>query len=251
MNDRTGRAVTGILIAFALASAFPAGAAGFVGRAFAAGLGLGIPAVARYLWGERSRPKATPLWLLGGPILLLVLFFLDVLPVFGDMAAGRLVLPLMLLVGVFLMHDLSLTPSLLLTAGVLGTLVQGMIRDEVNWSAMDIEEAWLIAFVTLLTIAAALLERERLARRQGQVTAWTWTGVRFGLIAGWTWVALFLRKQLQFGYLFRGFGADPATEEGRIVLLAVIMACLLLAAFVFRARKGKATAAEAAAASSS
>lgn len=196
-------------------------------RAWGATLGLGLAGALTWLWGERTRPKATFLsWAMG----LLVLG--------GGLAGGTdfwLPLALGLLVGFFLFHDMRLTPTLLLTATVAAALWQSELRGVRHTES----EAWWIALSVLVSLIAAVIERDRLARRQGPPMPVAWTGFRVGFLTIWTVGVLAFKENLQFGSVFELIGIDSRGFTGQLTLLAVIVICVVVAGLLFRTRPAK------------
>lgn len=232
---RTWRALTGALYVFAVAMGNVFGGAEFFMRIIAAGLGLAIPALAKWIWNERTRPKATAGWWLLTPLVLAAAYFFGAAMESSPQMNLEYVLPLSVIVGVCLVHDLSLGPTLMLTSTLLALLLQPVD----DWARLPEGHVWIVANSSLFGVVASLLERERLAYRTSPPTPWLWTGVRVGFLGLWTILCVTLREQLQVGGVFSVLGADPRGNEGRFLLLAILIGCVLVAALAFRTRKAK------------
>lgn len=198
-------------------------------------LGLGLTIGLERLWGDRTQPKNNAAWLL---IIALVLALLAV----GLFAAGASPfvfrgLPAGILVGLFLAHDLTLAPTMMLTTSVLLAIFQPQLK----WPEQGEDAAWWVAFTVLFGLIAATLERERLRARDGPMTPALWTTIRLGFAALFTIFVLAIRESLHVIDLFVAVGADPRGTVGRWFLLALFLAGVVVAAFLFRNRPAKET----------
>jgi hypothetical protein len=147
-------------------------------------------------------------------------------------ATGFVVLAASLAVGFFLTHDMRLTPSLMFTGCALAVVVVPGL----DWNAeAGDQEAWFVAMAMYLALLAAMIERDRLAARDGPPIPWLWNGVRAGIVGVWTVLVLVYRENLEAGRVFAWFGADPTGFEGQFLLVAILVAAVLLAALAFRA----------------
>jgi len=224
IEDRVQRAVTGALFACGLALTELAWRPTMTQRLLAAGLGLGTAALLAWVWGERTRPKANLLWFIAGVGAIGL----------GTLAGAGFGLPysLGLVVGLFLCHDMRLAPTLMLSAGVGAALWQ----PNKIWYAAGESDAWWVALAVLVTLSAAVVERDRLARRQGPPASPAWTAIRLGFLTIWTVGVLSAKEQLQVGRLFAAVGANPAGTTGKFMLVGVVLACLVLAGLLLRSK---------------
>jgi hypothetical protein len=224
IEERVQRIATGALFAAGLALSELSWRPALAQRLFAAGLGLGTAALLAWVWGERTRPKNSLLWYVAGVAAVGL----------GALGGGGFAFPyaLGLLVGLFLVHDMRLTPSLMLAAGLGAALWQPTKR----WPSATESDAWWVALTMLFTLAAAVVERDRLARRQGPPVPPAWTAIRLGFLTIWTVGVVSAKKELQVGRLFAYFGADPTGMGGKILLLGIVVACLVAAGLLFRTK---------------
>jgi hypothetical protein len=230
-GENARRLLSGAGFALAIASTRLTLDRGSLNMLGAALLGLGVPLLLVSLWGERTRPKFNLVWTI-------VTFLL----VAGFVVGGEGSPPAMMLraaciaifVGFFLLNDHPLTPSIMVSAVLLGGVV---LRNDIEWELEGEGRAWFLAISVLLGVLSALLERERLQALNGVPTPWPWTVIRASFITLWTMLILMFQKQIQIGQLFASIGADPRGEDGRWFLFALILICLALAAILFRTRK--------------
>jgi hypothetical protein len=185
-------------------------------------VGLLIPVATVAVWGHRTRPKNEAAW-----------WILGLLAVVGLTAIGQVPFMAGLLVGFFLVHDLQLTPSVMLG----GAMAALLIQPGYDWLDARQAEAWLVALGMLLATAAAVLERDRLAWRDGRPVSPIWTGGRVAFVAVWTLAIVQYREQIEAGRVFAVFGAQVTGFAGQMLLLAIILAALVLAGYLFRTRK--------------
>jgi hypothetical protein len=227
VDDRVGRVATGALFALAIGFSNLGWSPQFSQRVLGAALGLALAGVLAYVWGERTRPKAGLIWWILGIIVLGL----------GVVGGTSFALPLTLglFVGAFLCHDMRLTPSLMIAAAFAAALWQPGKR----WATSPEGDAWGIALAVLLGLVAALVERERLAAKQGAPMPLLWTGLRVGFLTVWTFGILSAKRDLQVGRFFASLGVDPARLEGQLFLLALIIVCLVLAGVIFRTKPAK------------
>ena len=197
---------------------------------FMALLGQGVAAGLVFLWGDRTRPRANLGWFL--VVLGLGAAVGATTETTLDPAYFR-ILPLGILVGFFLLHDLTSTPSLMLGSVVFSAL----FHPEIEWHLEGDGRAWWIAISVLLGVTASTLERERLQARTAHVTPWSWTIIRLALVVLFTFAILNFKEQIQIGRLFEMFGADPRGEAGRWALLSILLAALVGATFLLRGKK--------------
>lgn len=188
---------------------------------------LVVPAGLAYVWKQRTRPQNNALW-----------WLLGLLATVGLVATGYVAVAAALVVGFALAHDMQMTPSVMLAGGVLAQVLQF----DFDW-AFEADEgtAWWVAIGSFLAVTAAVVERDRLAWRDGRPVALAWTAVRVGFVGLWTVVIVAYREQLQAGRVFAWFGASPTGFEGQVLLLAILLTALVVAGFLFRTRKKPAT----------
>lgn len=197
--------------------------------------GLVLVAALARIWGERTRPKNTWGWgFLGLGWLAFMVYGAFAGPADAG-ATAAFAFGAGLLVGAALSHDLGVTPSLMVSMVTLSTL------SEYNRLAASANEgmAWWVGLAVLIGLAAAVLERERLALREGNATPWSGIAFRLGFVTAWTVLVLTFRKQLQTGQLFAWLGADPTTTEGQLFFIALALAAILAAALFFRTGRSK------------
>ncbi len=186
-------------------------------------LGLVTPAALAYVWKQRTRPQNTAGWWLVG-----------LLVTVGLVATGFVAVAAALVVGFALAHDMQMTPSVMIAGGVLAQVLQF----DFDWAFEATNDtAWWVATGGFLAVAAATVERDRLAWGDGRPVALAWTGVRVGFVGLWTIVIIAYREQLQAGRVFAWFGASPTGFEGQVLLLAILLTSLVVAGFLFRTRK--------------
>lgn len=223
-----------ILSATCFAAALATTRLGFDGRTttyfFMAVLGQALAAAFVALWRDRTRPRANLGWFLAG---------LGLVAAIGATTETTLdpsyfrILPFGILVGFFLLHDLTSTPSLMLGAVVFSAL----FHPEIAWHEEGDGRAWWIAISVLLGVAAATLERERLQAKEAHITPWSWTIIRLAIVTIFSFAILTFKENIQTGRLFELFGADPRGESGRWALLSILLAALVGATFLLRGKK--------------
>ena len=195
-----------------------------------------LPAIGlKRLWGERTKPKATPGW---GLVWLLAIALGVGGLVLGYAGLGFPLTGLAFMIALHSIHDKGSAPTLMLGSIVVpGLLVAPEFLGDIDWARADQTEAWYASWAVLLGVVAAVLERERLARAAGRPTGWSWTGVRLAFVATWTFLVVGARGELNVAGLFSGFGIDPATQGGQIFLFGVLLASAVVAVFVFSSKK--------------
>lgn len=222
-TPRLLRAGTGALfyVSLAVSDLVPDGA--FNAMYLYALLGLVAPAGLAYVWRQRTRPQNNAVW-----------WLLGLLVTVGLTATGFVAVAAAIVVGFALAHDMQMTPSVMIAGGVLAQVLQF----DFDWvfDATD-DTAWWVATGSFLALAAALVERDRLAWRDGQPVALAWTAARAVFVGLWTVVIVAYREQLQAGRVFAWFGASPTGFEGQVLLLAILLTSLVVAGFLFRTRK--------------
>lgn len=186
-------------------------------------IGLVAPAGLALVWKQRTRPRNDAVW-----------WLLGLLVTVGLAATGYVAVAAALAVGFALAHDMQMTPSVMIAGGVLAQVLQF----DFEWASdATADTAWWVALGSFAAVAAALVERDRLAWRDGQPVALAWTGVRVGFVGLWTVVVVAFREQMQAGRVFAWFGASPTGFEGQVLLLAILLTSLVVAGFLFRQRK--------------
>ncbi|HLE47692.1 MAG TPA: hypothetical protein VI818_05290 [Candidatus Thermoplasmatota archaeon] len=207
---------------------------GFDGRTttyfFTALFGLAIAGLFVFLWGDRTRPRANLGWFLLALVLLAAIG--ATIETTLDPTYFR-ILPFGILVGFFLLHDLTTTPSLMLGAVVFSSV----FHPEIAWHEEGDARAWWIGISVLLGVVAATFERERLQAKTAHITPWSWTIIRLAIVSIFTFVILTVKEELQTGKLFEMVGADPRGESGRWALLSILLAALVGATFLLRGKK--------------
>jgi hypothetical protein len=196
-------------------------------------LGYVLAALLVGLWGERTRPKPTAGWALVTVLWLALLAYFSFDLGMRDRAfwvASTVSLP----VALSMRHE-SGSSSMLLIGGVVwvALFASGRIFQEAGDRLMDAEGVW-ISLATVTAIVAGTLEHERLSRQKGAGTPVYWTVFRLAFVGVWTLVVLALREEVQWGRLFVVFGADLTGQAGQMLLLGLLVAALVVAAYAFR-----------------
>jgi hypothetical protein len=234
--------IFGVLLLALLASGL--GISVYIVEAILGGmLGYGLAALLVLVWGERTRPKLSPGWVL---VVVVWAVLLTITTVAADLPYRSLAMAalLVLATGILARHESGLTPSLLLASGVWAVLfLTGRIFETQTWGGVpqrlvDGDGPWIAAGV-IFAIAAATLEHERLVRRVGAGTPTVWTVFRLAFVSVWTILVLSLREDVQWGRLFVVFGADLRGQAGQMLLIGIIAAAIALAAYAFRPAKKK------------
>jgi hypothetical protein len=223
-EDRLRRGLVGVLFALGLSLSSNISSIATEDRVGNSVYGLILAAIIASVWGARTRPKANVPWVLIG-----------IVGVVGLIVIGQTVLAMSLLVGIFLVHDMQLTPSLILTAGTIAALWQPGLE----WFATGEETAWWIAWTLVFTTAAAIVERDRLSTKAGRSTHPAWTAFRAAFVGLWTITILSFREDIELGQLFASFGVDISEFSGQMLLVAILLGALVAAIFLFRNRKPK------------
>lgn len=212
------------------------------GGFFVAMLAYGFATGLALVWGERTRPKNKLIWWLMALALAawLMSATLDS-PVRGGLAElAVLHFPLAFAVALASRHDLGTTPTLMIGAvALLAARPSRWAFLEPGETPLDSDATW-IALAVLLAIAAATFEHERLMRQRGAGTPGAWTTIRLGFVTLWTIAILALREDIQWGRAFTWLGADLRGQSGQMLLIGILLAALVLAAFAFQPQKDKA-----------
>lgn len=191
-------------------------------------MGVGVTLAVYALWGPRTRPRKNAFWFLVHVLLIgAVIVLVGSRPILGAVAA----IPVALL----WLHDAPASPTAMLVWGVALVLWQPDL-----WSGAEADIAWTVMMATVLFIAAAQFERNRLAARQ-----FTQAGVVFSLLRILAVTAISMlfiagRDALRAVNVFTYIGVDASGVSGKIAMLSIIAACIAVAAALFRVRPEKA-----------
>lgn len=179
-----------------------------------------LATLAAWLWGPRIAPRMGWPWAL--------------LAVAGTIAAfaAPVSAPALAAAALALMwwHAQTATPGAML---VLGTALI-VLQPNAAWSQLGTPEALQLGLCTTLVLAAAVWERERLARRTSHPTAAWWLTAEVTLCGLLTATIVLLRDQAE---ALRDVA--PTTASGRVLLLAILVGCLLAATALGWRRKGR------------
>lgn len=204
----------------AVALATVTGAADLAIRLATLTVAAALATLAAWLWGPRIAPR------MGWPWGLLVAA--------GTITAlaAPVTAPALAAIALALMwwHAHTATPGAML---VLGTALI-VLQPNAAWSKLATPEALQVGLCTTLVLAAAVWERERLARRTSHPTAAWWLTAEVALCGLLTAIIVLLRDQAE---ALRDLA--PTTASGRVLLLALLVGCLLGATALGWRRKGR------------
>jgi len=188
--------------------------------------GVAVAMLMYALWRDRTRPRPNGFWILLS-ILWFALAILPIRPYLGFVAA----VPVALL----WLHDSPVTPSAMLTWGLVATLMQ----DFDLWAQADADTAFYVVLAMVLFLGAAQTERSRLARRSYAPTGRLWMTIRLAVILLFSLMLVAGREALRAVNFFTYLGFDLRDLEGKVTVLMVLLASLAVAALLFRQRPYK------------
>lgn len=195
--------------------------------AFFALIAVAIVLVIVLLWGPRTRPSRNAFWFLVHIILLAGLIALATTrPLLGFVAA----LP----VALFWIHDSPASPSTMLLWGFTLAMLQPDF-----WSTAEPEHAWDILLAAVLIIAAAQMERNRLAARQYTQAGPVFSLIRLAAVAGLSFLFIAGREGLRAVNVFTYLGIDASGFGGKLTMIGFIAISLSIAIALFRVRPDK------------
>ncbi len=186
-------------------------------------ISLGIVA----LWGARTRPSKNAFWFLVHILLIAGLIaFATTRPLLGFVAA----LP----VALFWLHDSPASPSTMMLWGFILAMLQPDF-----WSQAEPEHAWDVLLVAVLVIAAAQIERNRLAARQYTQAGPVFSLIRLAAVAGLSFLFIAGREGLRAVNAFTYLGIDASGLGGKLTMIGFIAISLAAAVALFRVRPEK------------
>lgn len=191
-------------------------------------LGVGLGLFFFLLWGPRTRPGKNAFWFLVHVVLVGAVIALGTTrPLLGFVTA----IPVALL----WIHDSPASPTAMLSWGMILVLWQPSL-----WVGAEAEISWDVVVATLLMIAAAQFERNRLAGRQYTQAGVIFSFIRLGLVAGITMLFVAGREGLRAVNAFTYLGIDASGIGGKLTMLSFIIISLAVALALFRVRPEKA-----------